>query len=87
MEILVELEQVTRGAYCGSLGYVGWDGSLDLNILIRTITCKSGWWQFPVGGAVTSASDPTAEYQETWDKAAGLLTALGVATPSARRLD
>lgn len=76
MEILVELERVARGAYCGSLGYIGWDGSLDLNILIRTITCKNGWWQFPVGGAVTAQSDPAAEYFETWDKAAGLLQAL-----------
>jgi len=47
MEIIAELEPTARGAYCGSLGYLGFDGSLDLNILIRTITAGRGWWQGP----------------------------------------
>ncbi len=76
MEIITELEQAAHGAYCGSLGYVGWDGSADLNILIRTITAGGGWWQMPVGGGITSQSDPRREYEETWHKAAGLLRAL-----------
>jgi para-aminobenzoate synthetase component I len=76
MEIIAELEPTARGAYCGSLGYVGFDGSLDLNILIRTITAQRGWWQFPVGGGITSESDPQREYEETWHKAAGLLRAI-----------
>ena len=46
--------------YCGSLGYLGFDGSLDLNILIRTITAGRGWWQFPVGGGIVAQSSPEA---------------------------
>ncbi len=77
MEIITELEQTARGAYCGSLGYVGFDGAVDLNILIRTITAGRGWWQASVGGAVVSQSSPEDEYEETWHKAEGLLRALG----------
>lgn len=76
MELIAELEPTARGAYCGSLGYVGFDGSMDLSILIRTITAGRGWWQAPVGGGIVAQSDPAQEYQETWDKAAGLLRAM-----------
>ncbi len=76
MEIIAELELTARGPYCGSLGYLGFDGSLDLSILIRTITAARGWWQFPVGGGVTVQSDPVHEYEETWHKAEGLLRAV-----------
>jgi para-aminobenzoate synthetase component 1 len=76
MEIIAELEPTARGAYCGCLGYVGFDGSMDLNILIRTITAGRGWWQAPVGGGIVAQSDPRREYQETWDKAEGLLRAM-----------
>jgi para-aminobenzoate synthetase component 1 len=76
MEIIAELEPTARGPYCGSLGYFGFDGSMDLNILIRTITVSRGWWQFPVGGGIVSQSSPQREYEETWHKAEGLLRAL-----------
>ena len=76
MEIIAELEPTARGPYCGSLGYLGFDGALDLNILIRTITAGRGWWQLPVGGGIVAQSDPRLEYEETWHKAAGLLRAL-----------
>jgi para-aminobenzoate synthetase component 1 len=76
MEIIAELEPTARGAYCGSLGYAGFDGSLDLSILIRTITAGRGWWQAPVGGGIVAQSVPEREYQETWDKAEGLLRAM-----------
>ncbi len=76
MEIIAELEPTTRGAYCGSLGYLGFDGTLDLNILIRTITAGRGWWQFPVGGGIVAQSDPAREYDETCHKAIGLVRAL-----------
>jgi len=76
MEIIAELEPTARGAYCGSLGYLGWDGCLDLNILIRTIVAGRGWWQFAVGGGITLQSDPRAEYEETWHKAQGILQAV-----------
>ncbi|MCO6456663.1 MAG: anthranilate synthase component I family protein [Pirellulaceae bacterium] len=76
MEIISELEPTARGAYCGCLGYIGLDGSLDLSILIRTITAGRGWWQMPVGGGIVAQSDPQRELEETWHKAAGLLQAL-----------
>jgi para-aminobenzoate synthetase component I len=77
MEIIAELEPTVRGAYCGSLGYIGLDGRMDSNILIRTITACRGWWQLPVGGGIVAQSDPQDEYDETWHKATGLLRALG----------
>jgi para-aminobenzoate synthetase component 1 len=77
MEIIAELEPTARGAYCGSLGYLGFDGSLDLSILIRTVTAGRGWWQAPVGGGIVADSSPEREYEETWNKAEGLLRAFG----------
>jgi para-aminobenzoate synthetase component 1 len=76
MEIIAELEPTARGPYCGCLGWVGFDGSMDTNILIRTFTAGRGWVQFPVGGGVVADSDPAREYEETLHKAAGLLRAL-----------
>ncbi len=76
MEIIAEIEPTARGPYCGCLGYLGFDGSLDLNILIRTITAGKGWWQMPVGGGIVAQSHPQREYEETWHKAEGLLRAL-----------
>jgi para-aminobenzoate synthetase component 1 len=76
MQIIAELEPVARGPYCGSLGYLGFDGSMDSSILIRTFTIGKGWIQFPVGGGLVADSDPEAEYAETLHKAEGLLRAL-----------
>lgn len=76
MEIIAELEPTARGAYCGSLGYLGFDGTLDTSILIRTITAGRGWWQMPVGGGIVAQSSPEAELAETWHKAEGMLRAL-----------
>jgi para-aminobenzoate synthetase component 1 len=76
MEIIAELEPTARGPYCGSLGYLGFDGRMDTNILIRTFTLGKGWVQFPVGGGIVADSDPAREYEETWHKAEGLLRAL-----------
>jgi para-aminobenzoate synthetase component 1 len=78
MEIIAELEPTARGPYCGSLGYLGFNGSLDLNILIRTVTAAQGWWQFPVGGGIVAQSDPRQEFDETWHKALGMIRALRV---------
>jgi para-aminobenzoate synthetase component 1 len=76
IEIIAELEPTARGPYCGSLGYLGFDGWLDLSILIRTITCGRGWWQLPVGGGIVAQSSPQHEYEETWHKATGLVRSL-----------
>lgn len=76
MEIIAELEPTARGAYCGSLFYIGYDGQMDSSILIRTFTVSGGWVQCPVGGGIVAQSDPEAEYQETLHKAEGMLRAL-----------
>ena len=76
MEVIAELEPTTRGAYCGSLGYLGFDRQMDSSILIRTLTAGHGWWQFPVGGGIVAQSNPEDEYRETWHKAEGILRAL-----------
>jgi para-aminobenzoate synthetase component 1 len=76
MEIIAELEPTARGPYCGSLGYIGFDGSMDTNILIRTFTIGKGWIQFPMGGGIVADSTPEGEYAETLHKAEGLLQAL-----------
>ncbi|MCG8449668.1 MAG: anthranilate synthase component I family protein [Pirellulales bacterium] len=73
MEIIAELEPTARGAYCGSLAYLGFDGTIDSSILIRTVTAGQGWWQLPVGGGIVSQSQPDDEYRETWHKARGML--------------
>ncbi|WP_425398059.1 anthranilate synthase component I family protein [Aeoliella sp.] len=75
MEIIAELEPTARGAYCGSLAYIGFDGAMDSNLLIRTITAGGGWWQVPAGGGIVADSDPRREYEETWHKAHGMLRA------------
>jgi para-aminobenzoate synthetase component 1 len=76
MEIIAELEPTARGPYCGCLGYIGFDGSMDTSILIRTFTIDRGWLVFPVGGGIVADSDPDREYEETWHKAEGMLKAL-----------
>jgi para-aminobenzoate synthetase component 1 len=76
MEIIAELEGVARGAYTGALGYLGFDGAMDTNLLIRTFTHGKGWLSFSVGGGIVADSAPEREYDETWDKAEGLLRAL-----------
>jgi para-aminobenzoate synthetase component 1 len=76
MQIISELEPTARGPYCGSLGYISFDGAMDMSILIRTFTMAGGWVQFPVGGGIVADSNPEEEYRETWVKASGFLGAL-----------
>ena len=78
MEIIDELEPTRRSVYTGNIGYLGFDGSLDLNIVIRTFIVKDGRAYFQVGGAVVYDSDPEEEYQETLDKARALISALNL---------
>lgn len=80
MTIINELEPVARGAYCGSLGYIGFPdaagrANADWNILIRTATLCGDWCQIPVGGGIVLDSQPNLEHAETMDKARGLLLA------------
>lgn len=77
MEIIEELEPVRRNIYTGSLGYLGFDGNVDLNIIIRTILTKDNKAYFGVGGGITWDSIEELEYDETLDKAKALMRALG----------
>jgi anthranilate synthase component I len=77
MQIIAELEGEGRGAYTGSLGYLTRDGSLDLNILIRTMTQSGPELSFRAGAGIVADSDPLRELEETRAKARGLLAALG----------
>ena len=76
MEIIDELEPVTRGPYSGSFGYIGFADTLDLNIIIRTILIKEDKAYFHVGAGIVADSDPAREYQETLDKAAAMINVL-----------
>ena len=77
MQIIAALEREPRGAYTGSCGYLGLDGSLDLNILIRTATLAGRELTFRTGAGIVADSDPQRELEETRAKARGLLRALG----------
>jgi para-aminobenzoate synthetase component 1 len=76
MEIIEELEPVRRNIYTGALGYLGFDGNVDLNIIIRTILIKDNKAYFGVGGGITWDSDEEFEYDETLDKAKALMRVL-----------
>jgi len=79
MEIIDELEPTRRSVYTGSIGYLGFNGDMDLNIVIRTVLVKDGKAYFQVGGGIVYDSEPEAEYQETLDKARALIQALNLA--------
>ncbi|MDZ7789973.1 MAG: aminodeoxychorismate synthase component I [Xanthomonadales bacterium] len=77
MEIIAELERQGRGCYTGALGYLGRDGRMDLNILIRSMVVEGKRIVFRTGAGIVADSDPAAELSETEDKARGLLAAIG----------
>jgi para-aminobenzoate synthetase component 1 len=74
MQIIEELEPHRRGAYCGAIGYIGFDGATDLNIAIRTAMLRDGRVDFWAGGGIVADSDAGQEYAETLAKAAGFLS-------------
>lgn len=76
MEIIEELEPDRRGAYCGSVAYIGFDGNMDSNILIRTMVHSHNTLRFWAGGGIVADSDADQEYQEVHDKAAALLSVI-----------
>jgi anthranilate synthase component 1 len=79
MEIIAELEASGRGAYTGSLGFLGRDGRMDTNILIRTITLMGRNVQLRAGGGIVADSIPEREVDETRAKARGMLAAFELA--------
>ena len=76
MEIIEELEPVRRGPYTGSFGYIGWNGDLDLNIVIRTLVWCGGKGYLQVGAGIVADSDPAKEFEETLQKAQAFFSAL-----------
>ena len=76
MQIIEELEPHRRGVYCGAIGYLGFDGNMDLNIAIRTLVLSHGVARCWAGGGIVADSQLEDEYQETFDKAAAMLKVL-----------
>jgi anthranilate synthase component I len=79
MEIIEELESVRRGPYAGAVGYFGFSGNMDTCITIRTVVIAGGTAYVQVGAGIVADSDPEREYQETMNKAKGMLTAIQMA--------
>jgi anthranilate synthase component I len=79
MEIIAELEPDRRGLYAGAIGYLDFAGNLDFCIAIRTIVLKGRRAMAQAGAGIVADSNPTAEYEETRDKARALLRALELA--------
>jgi len=76
MQIINELEPTKRNAYAGAVGYFGFDGGLDSCIALRTCVLKNGTAYVQAGAGVVADSDPASEYQETVNKAQGMLRAI-----------
>jgi para-aminobenzoate synthetase component 1 len=76
MEIIEELEPHRRGVYCGSIGYLGFDGAMDSSIAIRTMVHSNGSLRIWAGGGIVADSDLQAEYRETYYKIAAMLDLL-----------
>ena len=84
MEIITELENLPRGVYCGAIGYLGFNGAMDTNIAIRTLTFRDEKVQFHTGGGITILSNPAAEYEECLHKASALFRGLGTSVEAER---
>ena len=76
MEIIAELERERRGPYAGAVGYFSFSGNMDTAITIRTIVIRDNIAYIQAGAGIVADSIPEREYQETLDKAQGLLTAI-----------
>jgi anthranilate synthase component 1 len=79
MEIIAELEPARRGPYAGAVGYVSYTGNLDSCITIRTVAMEGGRGYVQAGAGIVADSDPAREFDETQNKARGMLTAIGLA--------
>lgn len=79
MEIIEELERVRRGPYAGAVGYFGFSGNMDTCITIRTVVIVDGTAHVQVGAGIVADSDPEREYEETMNKARGMLKAIEMA--------
>lgn len=77
MEIIEEMEPVRRGPYTGSIGYFGFNGNMDMNIIIRTFVVNDNRSYIQVGAGIVADSNPTKEYFETLSKGEALIRAIG----------
>ncbi|HET9260951.1 MAG TPA: anthranilate synthase component I family protein [Acidimicrobiia bacterium] len=79
IEIIDELEPVSRGLYSGSIGYFGHGGTMDQAITIRTLVFANGRYTYQAGAGIVADSDPATEYHEVLSKGAALESALELA--------
>ncbi|WP_309090033.1 aminodeoxychorismate synthase, component I [Domibacillus sp.] len=79
MEIIEELEPVRRGIYTGSIGWIGYNGDMELNIVIRTMLSAGGYGYVQAGAGIVIDSKPEYEYKESLKKAAAMLKAMELA--------
>jgi anthranilate synthase component 1 len=79
MEIIDEIEPHRRGPYAGAVGYIDFAGNMDTCIALRTIVVQNGVAYVQAGAGIVADSVPEQEYQETLNKARGLLKAIEIA--------
>ena len=87
MEIIEELEPISRGPYGGAVGYFSFSGNMDFCITIRTMLLKDEQIFIQAGAGIVADSDPDAEYQETLNKAEGMLKAIHLAASGFEIMD
>jgi anthranilate synthase component I len=80
MQIIRELETTPRGIYAGAIGYLDFAGNLDFCIAIRSVVLEGGQAFVQAGAGIVADSNPTAEYEETRDKARAMIRALELAS-------
>jgi anthranilate synthase component 1 len=83
MQIISTLEPTTRGTYAGAVGYLGFNGQLDSCIALRTLLLKEGTAYVQAGAGIVADSKPEAEFEETVNKAKGVIRAIELATATA----
>lgn len=76
LEMIEQLEPTRRSLYTGAIGWIGWNGDLELNIAIRTAIAEQGEYRVQAGAGLTSDSVPIDEYYESLTKAKALIEAL-----------
>jgi anthranilate/para-aminobenzoate synthase component I len=86
MQLCSQLERQARGVYSGAIGWMGGDGACELSVVIRTLIMEENRFEFQVGGGIVADSTPEAELQETYEKAQGILAALGKSVADIERL-
>ncbi|OGP85771.1 MAG: anthranilate synthase component I [Deltaproteobacteria bacterium RBG_16_54_11] len=87
MEIIDEMEPSRRGPYGGAVGYFSYTGNMDFCITIRTMVIQDGSIYIQAGAGIVADSDPEAEYQETVNKAMGMMQAVDMAVSGLEIID